>query len=188
VGKRLKGDGIVYLLGHSDGPVKIGLTVTNVKRRQEAASREVGQPVSVLCQFSCPRAWLIEKFAHLYLQDFHLHGEWFDVNADGAKAAVHAAIRLLDGTTSPVIPQTWFEIAGVEPAAAQTFLLTRPTRDNMEPQDAPDLIGRSLSSFRDMKRKAPHTMVRWLGKWEPARRKRERNAKRAALKEQAHAE
>jgi hypothetical protein len=27
-----------------------------------------------------------------------------------------------------------------------------------------------------------HTMVRWLGKWEPARRRRERNAKRAAAK------
>lgn len=143
------GPGLVYIVGLPLGPVKIGITAGSVRSRQQAAARETGREVAMFGSWEAQRPWLVEKFAHLYLRDFHLVGEWFDVSPSVGKKAIFEAVRLLGRAAPPIIPRTWFERAGVEDGEARRFLLNSPSPGNARRKNMPDLIDHSLAAFND---------------------------------------
>jgi len=95
-GKSL-GPGTAYLCGFIKGPVKIGVTSRRPAKRLGAAKREVGRDGVQL--FGCwyhPQAYLIEKFAHMYLRKYHIKGEWFSVTVSNAQKAIEDVLDMLE--------------------------------------------------------------------------------------------
>lgn len=90
------GNGRVYIIGGSAGPLKIGST-GNVKTR--LAGLQTGYPYRLRSFGSWPHgnAEMVEGYAQYLLRDRKLIGEWFDVTKDQAREAIQRAIRITDG-------------------------------------------------------------------------------------------
>lgn len=88
----------VYVVGEvATGPVKIGVSQ---KVSARVRSLEWTSKQALRTFLSMPRpdgdALLVERFAHEALSDRRANGEWFDVTADEAIAAVHAAVARVE--------------------------------------------------------------------------------------------
>lgn len=83
----------VYVIGSQDNPVKIGYG-DRVETR--LVSMQVGNPdeLKILGRVVVPwdKAGAVEKGAHELLWDRHRRGEWFNVTAAEALAAIEAAL------------------------------------------------------------------------------------------------
>jgi Arc/MetJ-type ribon-helix-helix transcriptional regulator len=84
----------IYGVSGSDGPIKVGFS-TNLHLRLQtlrfAFSREL--EVMFYVPVDVEQVREIEKLAHFILRDRRVKGEWFDINADEALAAVQSAIE-----------------------------------------------------------------------------------------------
>jgi hypothetical protein len=72
---------IIYVIGASESPVKIGLA-TDLNQRLMVL--QIGNPDPLVChhfvRVPAFRAKAVESAAHLAFQDRHRRGEWFDVD------------------------------------------------------------------------------------------------------------
>lgn len=120
----------VYVIGGIIAPVKIGITRDDGILRLGAARRFLNkQDLVIHKMWHHSNAFLVERFTHIYLQDFRLKYEWFDVTPDVAIAAVQRTLLLADHISRcPLILKDWFERAGIDKATADEFLAERPKR------------------------------------------------------------
>jgi Meiotically up-regulated gene 113 len=120
----------VYVIGGIKAPSKIGITRDDGSLRLSAACRLVGKTDLILHGiWHHAHAFLVEKFAHIYLQDFQIKGEWFDVPPEVAVAAVQRTLLLANHISRcPLILRDWFERAGIDKETADAFLSERPRK------------------------------------------------------------
>jgi hypothetical protein len=121
----------VYVIGLSEGPVKIGITTRKPKGRLAVARAQIEiEDVEVLWSQPHAEAFLVEKFSHMYLEAFHLHGEWFDATLRQAKVAIDRSINML--ATRPcynhLYQPTWFEKVGIRKTVAEKFVASIPKK------------------------------------------------------------
>lgn len=116
------GQANAYLVGFKDGPVKIGVTSRNPRKRFGSARRELKMDywdaaekgMDIYGTWPHRHAYMIEKLSHMYLREYHRTGEWFDVSIHKARRAVAKVIRLLDrGWKEKVIVGNWFARHGI---------------------------------------------------------------------------
>lgn len=88
---------IVYVIGASDNPVKIGIASSLPER---LGSLQIGNPDPLIChhfaRVSSMRALAVEQAAHRVFADRHRRGEWFDVDWREAAAAVDRLAKAED--------------------------------------------------------------------------------------------
>ena len=120
--KSLK-NGMAYLVGVEQGPVKIGVTSRSPHKRWKAARKSFSNDYWVYWHYEIELygtwphqyAYMVEKLAHMYLIDRRITGEWFDVSIHTARKAVAKVIRLLDtGFKSKVRKGDWFYRHGLK--------------------------------------------------------------------------
>lgn len=96
----------VYIIGHEDGPQKIGIS-KDPEFRQTTLGVEGCRKMACQCcleGFSRQMARRIERHAHMILSDRHLYGEWFDVTVDEAQQAISTAVESAQaGDPLPVV-------------------------------------------------------------------------------------
>jgi hypothetical protein len=84
----------VYVVGVATNPVKIGLA-TNVPKR--VANLQIGCPDRLVVHAAVPisagLAGAVESAAHRRFSEFWRHGEWFNIEAETATAAVRLLAR-----------------------------------------------------------------------------------------------
>ena len=100
----------VYVVGPEIGPKKIGIA-KNVRSRLSQYKTHNTQNVKLLFSINCPKdkAKRIEKSVHQALKERRVHGEWFNVSVEEAKAAIRdAAAR----EKHPPISIAIFEVNG----------------------------------------------------------------------------
>ena len=115
--------GTAYLVGLECGPIKIGVTSNNPRKRWKAARKSFSNDYWVNCAYeielygtwSHQYAYMVEKLSHMYLIDHRITGEWFDVSIHKARKAVAKVIRLLDtGWQTRVVKGDWFRRHGLK--------------------------------------------------------------------------
>ena len=118
------GQANAYLLGFAKGPVKIGVTSRHPRKRLGAARRELkldywdSEGLEVFAIWPHRHAYMIEKLTHMYLQDHHKTGEWFNVSVYKVRRAVNQVIRLLDTVwKTKVTSGNWFVRHGIPESA-----------------------------------------------------------------------
>lgn len=84
----------LYVIGGETGPHKVGFTI---KPTYRLTALGIGSPVPLTMKHMIPVPWVTrkfsEKYAHALLASRHSHGEWFDVTADQALAAIKLGDR-----------------------------------------------------------------------------------------------
>ncbi|WP_093150746.1 GIY-YIG nuclease family protein [Thalassobaculum litoreum] len=91
----------VYVIGHEDLPVKVGMS-KNPQRRCDAFRAHWPYPLRVLHAAPMDDAKSVEAGAHFLLHEHRQHGEWFNVSAERAISAIHeAAERIASGWKPP---------------------------------------------------------------------------------------
>lgn len=92
----------IYVIGHPDGPKKIGITSSPSRRFSEL---QTASPVPLFTEFvgvcGKPAARVIENLVHRLLAEHRRHGEWFAVGIDDAVAAVMQAASHLGYEIKP---------------------------------------------------------------------------------------
>ena len=74
------GYGYLYIIGRSpEGPVKIGISINPRKRVKDLESAGGAKIKLIWLSPLCSNFLAIETDLHERLQDFRMHGEWFDV-------------------------------------------------------------------------------------------------------------
>lgn len=83
----------LYVVGPSVGPVKIGRSMCPPKRLKQLEGK-TGMKLHLTGQWPIGQAIALgaERYAHHLLRDKHVAGEWFDVSAAEASAAVAIAV------------------------------------------------------------------------------------------------
>lgn len=97
----------VYVITSVDGPTKIGISHQPEHRRMHLQSQfkdRFLQLVHVADTEGLP-ALMVERKAHDLLAQVRVHGEWFDVDADRAIAAIDEAISAVRAAGVPPISQ-----------------------------------------------------------------------------------
>jgi len=95
----------VYVASAGDRRQKIGIS-TNPRRRVAALSGASGYQLTLAVNHEVADAAAVERMAHWLLRDAHIHGEWFEVDVETARAAiVQAAQMILAGERAPRRPQ-----------------------------------------------------------------------------------
>lgn len=90
----LRHDGTVYVIGpDSEGPVKVGWTSGD--GRDRLACLQTAHWQQLRLHHAVPGSPGIERLAHLALREHRLAGEWFDVRAGHALAAITHAVDFL---------------------------------------------------------------------------------------------
>lgn len=84
--------GCVYLVKHKNvGPVKIGYSsAPTPTKRLGTMGTYSPYGIEIIGWFSHPKAAAIEKQLHEKYAPFRLHGEWFNITTEQAKAIVHS--------------------------------------------------------------------------------------------------
>jgi T5orf172 domain len=115
VGGKSLGPGTAYLCGFIKGPIKIGVTTRRPSKRLGAARREIGrQGVQLYGSWFHPQAYLIEKFAHMYLRNYDLGGEWFSVSVVNAYEAIEDVLDMLESPREFTNGSgNWFQRLGI---------------------------------------------------------------------------
>lgn len=105
--------GFVYVVGVSSNPVKVGMAV-DVAARMTSLQSGCPDPLIVYYSLKCPDSAMqpIEAACHRELRQHHRHGEWFNVEADEAKAT-------LDRVAPRVIREVMAERTAREPIVHQ---------------------------------------------------------------------
>lgn len=118
----------VYVIGYPNGPCKIGMTKNGASRRLPRACIEVGSRVlmtpSILATRWHGMAFIIERFAHIYLQNLHVEGEWFAATQDQSIQAVDRAISFIARPAHAV--KGWLARSGMSEVEAMQFFSTMP--------------------------------------------------------------
>jgi hypothetical protein len=119
----------VYVIGLPDGPVKIGITTRNPKKRLKVARVQIDiENVDALWTQPHAEAFLVEKFSHMYLAASHIRGEWFEATLKQAREAIEKSIDML--ATRPrynhLQQPTWFERVGIRKSVAERFVASIP--------------------------------------------------------------
>lgn len=93
----------VYVIGSQDNPVKIGY---GDRVESRLVAMQVGNPdeLKILGRVVVPwdKAGLVEKGAHTILQDHHRRGEWFNVTAAEALAAIETALASVNASNDNI--------------------------------------------------------------------------------------
>jgi hypothetical protein len=128
---RMLGPGIVYVVGRPGGPTKVGMTTTSQPKARWYAARaeREDESLSLYGSWPHPYAYLVEKFSHFYLQDFHEYGEWFTIDPECAVDAVKETIGAIRPTGKRRKSQSqndWLSMAGLTPDEADAYFASRP--------------------------------------------------------------
>jgi hypothetical protein len=79
----------VYVIGHTDGPNKVGITSGP---RQRLAEFQCVSPVQLRHRWFRCESWedavALERATHVHLKKYRQRGEWFAVDAEAAEQAV----------------------------------------------------------------------------------------------------
>lgn len=83
----------LYVIGTSDGPVKIGHSLAPQRRLDDF--RREGREVVVVGTWPLGRsiALATERYVHWQLRQHHIRGEWFNVPRPDVLAAIHQALN-----------------------------------------------------------------------------------------------
>lgn len=120
----------VYVVGEvATGPVKIGVS-QEVAARVRSLEWVSKQTLQTFLAMSRPDgdALLVERFAHEALSDRRANGEWFNVNADEAVAAVYAAVARVESEEVSLTGQAREPVLSV----AKTLRLFKREWDELE--------------------------------------------------------
>ncbi len=97
----------LYAIGHTNGPVKIGIS-DNPAGRLSQLQTSCPFPISLIHAEPCESreiAYSDERFIHRHLKDRRLHGEWFDVPA-------HLALQYVEDTVQTGAHFRWRAASG----------------------------------------------------------------------------
>jgi hypothetical protein len=124
--------------------IKIGIA-KDVQRRRAGLQTANPDLVTVLFheRVPAPLAHEAEACAHETLRQYHVRGEWFEVEEDKAHEAVLAAIRKVTGRKD-VVDQALADLAGIRQARGRN-----ETEEQLEdyPEEIADLVGVNRFSF-----------------------------------------
>lgn len=84
----------IYIIGPSNGPVKIGYSETP-QMRLNTLQRQSNETYYILGTYPVGRrrALSVERYVHWLLRDKHIDNEWFDVTREEADEAIQRAFR-----------------------------------------------------------------------------------------------
>ena len=107
------------------GGVKIGTTTRVPKRRVSSARREYDDyTIEFVEAWPHARAYLVERFSHIYLQTYLEFGEWFDVTPKHAKRVILKTLAFIPPVGQRVMRYggvDWIKTVGVSAAEMDAY-------------------------------------------------------------------